>query len=193
MTMIATFAYGQFFYSPLSKHDYYVYNNSKDTLFLTEIDVGEWTPVKSNKIFDTIQIDGLGAKEIIFERHYEGEIRDIKQASQTEENRIIHKYEIWNIDTKTLLFQAVSYYEYRFENWMLDAPRVTIDTIDTIDTNDDNGWSRGFCSYTCDFSIDSVGKIKISLIKTTSTTNVPCTSDKKEGFYIFKNGQYIKE
>jgi hypothetical protein len=48
--------YGQ---SLLSNVDYYVYNNSIDTLYLTKIDSKANVPfsTKSHKIFDTIQID----------------------------------------------------------------------------------------------------------------------------------------
>lgn len=173
--------YGQLL---LSNADYYVYNNSMDTLYLTEIDIrtDKFLSSKSSKIFDTIQIDGIGSKEIIFERSYSGNFRNIMQAHQEEEFTKIHKYEIWNIDTKTLLFEAIRFYEFRFENW----------SILTIDTTDNNRWSRGICSYSYDFSIDSIGRIKINGTKKIST-NKECTPDKEEGFYIFTDGQYKKE
>ena len=162
--------YGQLF---LSNPDYYVFNNSKDTLYLTKIDIrtNEIFPTKSSKIFDTIQIDGTGSKEIIFERSYSGKYSNIMQAHQEEEFIKIHKYEIWNIDTKTLLFEAISSYEYRYENWHL----VT-----------------NHSSYAYDFSIDSTGRIKTSATKTIST-GAKCTPDKEEGIYTFTNGQYKKE
>ncbi len=168
--------YGQLL---LSNADYYVYNNSIDTLYLTKIDINSNEPFssKSSKIFDTIQIDGIGSKEIIFERSYSGNFRNIMQAHQEEEFTKIHKYEIWNIDTKTLLFEAISYYEFRFEYWSIIATRYA---------TDNDGWSRGICSYSYDFSIDSIGRIKTSGTKTIST-NKECIPDKEEGFYIFTN------
>ena len=173
--------YGQLL---LSNADYYLYNNSMDTLYLTKIDIStnEFFPTKSSKIFDTIQIDGIGSKEIIFERSFNGSFRNIMQAHQEEEYTKILKYEIWNMDTKILLFEAFSYYEFRFENW----------SIATNNSTDNDRWSRGVCSFNYDFSIDSIGRIKISGIKTIST-NKECTPDKEEGFYIFMNGQYKKE
>lgn len=162
--------------------DYYVYHDSKDTLFLTKLNVGHSSITnRSTTIVDSIQIDGKGSKEIIFERTYSGDFRNIMQAHQEEEFTKIHKYEIWNLDTKTLLFEAISFYEYQYENWSLV----------TNYTSNDDGWRRGFCSYSYNFSIDSIGRIKISEIKTIST-NEKCTPDKKEGFYIFTNGMYIK-
>lgn len=168
----------------LSNADYYVYNNSMDTLYLTKIDIRSnvMFPSRSSKIFDTIQIDGIGSKEIIFERPYCGNYRNIMQEHQEEEVTKIHKYEIWNIDTKTLLFEAISYYEFRFENWSILGVYAT----------DNDGWSRGNCSYSYGFSIDSIGRIKISGTKTI-VTNKECTPDKEEGFYIFTNGKYKKE
>lgn len=174
-------SYGQL---KLNNPDYYVYNNSKDTIYLTKIDfkTNGFLPKNSSKIFDTIQIDGIGSKEIIFERTYSGDYRNIMQAQQEEEFTKIHKYEIWNLDTKTLLFEAICFYEYRYENWSLVSNH----------TSTDDGWRRGFCSYSYNFSIDSIGRIKISEIKTIST-NGECLPDKKEGLYVFTNGMYLKE
>ena len=79
-------SYGQLV---LNNPNYYVYNGSKDTIYLTKLssqsEPSSFRPRPTTKIVDTIQIDGLGAKEVVFERHYEGEISDIKQAEQNEE------------------------------------------------------------------------------------------------------------
>lgn len=165
----------------LSNPDYYVYNNAMDTLYLTKIDVGE-DKIATSKIFDTIQLDGLDSKEIIFERRFTGSTRDIKQASQILENTKIFKYEIWNIDTKTLLFEAVSYYEHRYDNW----------DVLTRHTNDGSGSRRGYCSYSYNFSIDSIGRIEISNLTYIDQTNF-CKNDIKEGNYTFINGKYTYE
>jgi hypothetical protein len=182
--IMSNLIYGQLL---LSNADYYVYNNSMDTLHLTKIDfnTNKLLSTKSSQIFDTIQINGIGSKEIIFERSYSRNFRNIMQAHQEEEFTKIHKYEIWNIDTKTLLFEAISFYEFRFEYWSLLTNYAT-------DNNNNNGWSRGICSYNYEFSIDSIGRIKINGTKTIST-NKECIPDKEEGFYIFTNGQYKKE
>jgi len=65
--ILSNLIYGQLF---LNNIDYYVFNNSKDTLYLSKIDINrnEFLPSKSAEIFDTIQIDGIGSKEIVFER-----------------------------------------------------------------------------------------------------------------------------
>lgn len=153
--------------------DYYVYHDSKDTLFLTKIDVGYSSITnKSTTVVDSIQIDGLGAKEVIFERHYEGEINDIKQAEQTEESRKIHKNEIWNIDTKVLLFEAISDYEFHYDNW-----------------NIHNGSTKGICFYHYDFNIDSTGQIRIHNLIELKTGN-ECRADKSTGIYKYENNGY---
>lgn len=160
---------------------YYIYNNSKDTLFLTKIDVGE-IGSESNKISDSIQIDGLGSKEIVFERNYTGSTKDIKQASQTFEKTEIHKYEIWNIDTKTLIFEAVDEYKFSYDNWHF--PSIFPDSL--------KGYNKGLCSYQYDFSMDNKGQISIINLKYENVSN-NCVADRKEGIYTFIYGIYTHE
>jgi hypothetical protein len=164
-----------------NKSVFYIYNNSKDTLFLTKIDVGE-IGSESNKISDSIQIDGLGSKEIVFERNCTGLTRDIKEASQTFEKTEIHKYEIWNIDTKTLIFEAVDVYKFSYDNWRL--PNIFPDSL--------KGFNKGICSRKYEFSIDNKGLIRISNLKYENVAN-NCIADKKEGIYKFINGKYSYE
>lgn len=177
--------------SLLSNPDYYVYNNSKDTLYLTKIDVSKnetfWDrPLKTSKIIDTIQIDGIGSKEIVFERTYSGTSRIIMQAWQSKEDTKIHKYEIWNIDTKTLLFEAIYDYEFNYEYWSLPNELYPDSLFDK------NGWNKGICSYKYDFSLDNTLQITIVNIKYKNMNN-DCIADKKEGRYKFANGKYTNE
>ena len=86
------------------------------------------------------------------------------------------------MDSKTLLFEAISYYEFRSEYW---------NALMSYSAGGD-GKRMSFCSYSYDFTIDSIGRIKIGRAKTISTDK-KCTPDKEEGFYIFSNGQYKKE
>lgn len=171
----------------LSNPDYYVCNSGLDTLFLKNLDFRKnqpfgFRPANTTSIVDTIQLDGKGAKEIVFERTYSGVSEIIMQAHQSKEETIIHKYEIWNIDTKTLLFESVASYHFRFEYWSLLSDNFP----------ENNGWTTGFCGYDYPFSIDSTGRIEIGKATTISTQD-GCTPDKEEGFYIFTDGQYRKE
>lgn len=183
--IMSNLIYGQLL---LSNADYYVYNNSMDTLYLTKFDFrsNEFLHTKSSKIFDTIQIDGIGSKEIIFERSYSGNFRNIMQAHQEEELTKIHKYEIWNIDTKTLLFEAVDDYEFNYKNWRLPNESLPDSLFGK------SGWTTGSCSYKYNFSIDNNGQIYIVNIKY-KNMNSDCITDKKEGCYKFTNGKYTNE
>ena len=163
--------------------DYYVYNELKDTLFLTNIDVGESVICKSTVIVDSIQIDDLGSKEIVFDRTYAGQTREIKQASQIMEDTKIHKYEIWNIDTKTLLFEFIDDYDFHYDNWILHGNNP----------NGNDNRNEGVCIYNYNFSIDHSGQIKIDINPDVINTANNCKSNKKEGIYRFINGKYIKE
>lgn len=169
--------------SSLNNPDYYVYNDSKDTLQLTTIEVGKIIWRKSSIIVDTIQIDGIGSKEVLFARDYLGHTCDIKQVTQTLENTKIHKYEIWNIDTKTLLFEAIDKYEFNYNNWS------HLSTLRTEDSSSQNYLNKGKCSYKYEFSIDKNGQIIIDKIKYEKINN-NCLADKKEGIYKFSNGKY---
>ena len=159
-----------------------------DTLYLTKIDINTngFSPSKSTKIFDTVQIDGIGSKEIIFERTYSGIYRNIMQAHQEEEYTKIHKYEIWNVDTKTLLFEAIDDYEFNYDYWQLPN-WMYLDSL-----FDNNGWNIGSCSYQYNFSIDNKGQINITSIRYKKMNN-DCIADKKEGFYKFMDGKYMIE
>lgn len=180
--------YGQLL---LSNPDYYVYNNTMDTLYLTKIDVNKtetfWNrPLKSTKVYDTIQIDGIGSKEIIFERTYTGTSEINMQAFSSKDSTTIGKYEIWNIDTKTLLFEAIYEYQFNYESWQLHNWMASDSLFDK------NGWNIGRCSYKYNFSIDSTGQINIDSI-TYNNKNNDCIADKREGLYKYMNGKYTYE
>ena len=46
----------------------YFYNNQKDTIYLSDMDVPLSCQCKDLQVVDSIQIDGVGSKEIIFFR-----------------------------------------------------------------------------------------------------------------------------
>lgn len=173
--VIGNICSGQQVNDELIKHpDYYVYNDARDTLYLTKIDVGHFFSVKkSTVIFDSIQIDGTGPKEVVFYRVYSGSYNDIKQAYQSEEKTVLSKYEVWNIETKMLLFEAVNSYQFESDTWHIEF-----------------GNERIMCSYHYNFTIDSVGTITIlNFLELMNEGN--CNVDKSMGIYNYKNGQYI--
>lgn len=181
--------------------DYYVYNNLKDTIHLGKIHDGWVLPCDNLKIIDTIQIDGVGAKEIIFFRKCHVFAGGHGGTFDIEESIEISKYEIWNLATKQMIFDAINFYKSNYERFVARSIPSRV---------------KGFETYSYDFNIDSTGKITISNLKTTvkaytfkSKTikkkrkietvveEVPYsydfTSDKPIGTYKYLGGKYVRE
>lgn len=160
--------------------DYYVFNNTKDTIYLTNINLGQFTRTDSMKIVDSIQIDGIGTKEIIFVRYAHGSTNAHGGMFDIEDYRLITKYEIWNLDTKTLLFEAISDYKNIFNN----AYAYTFDC-----GSDSCRQGQGSANYKYDFTVNTNGHIRISNLKNT----FDCKPDHAEGSYKFLHGKYTLE
>ena len=183
------------------RENIYVYNNQKDTIFLSKIDAGIFFTCDDLKITDSIQIDGVGSKEIVFFRNCRGLKEDHGGTFDITESVKISKYEIWNLDSKQLIFEAISFYKSDYKrNQMHKDPQRT----------------KGVESWSYDFKIDSTGLITICKLKTKtkayklafnaektkaknqtvlekSPYNYNITSDKREGTYRYVNGNYIRE
>lgn len=180
--------YGQLL---LSNPDYYVYNNTMDTLYLTKIDVNKtetfWNrPLKSTKVYDTIQIDGIGSKEIIFERTYTGTSEINMQA--------FHQKTVLQLANMKygILIQKHCYLKpYMSINLTMSLGNFTIGWLQIVFLIKMD-WNIGRCSYKYNFSIDSTGQINIDSI-TYNNKNNDCIADKREGLYKYMNGKYTYE
>lgn len=181
----------------------YVYYNFRDTIHFSSIKTN-FTEIGGNpivevcdvpKIIDSLQIDGIGRKEIVFylfskfSNSQHGGTFSIVEATE------IGKYEIWNLDTKAILFEAINYKKNDFDSWRGGL----------------FPYSKGSEFYNYHFSIDSLGiiTIKYAVVKLNlekskenkktrkkSFSNVKYFSlkpDKEEGVYKFINGAYLKE
>jgi hypothetical protein len=158
--------------------DHYLFNNTRDTIYLTNEHLGQFTWTDSIKIIDSIQIDGIGSKEIIFNRLMHGYTSSHGGMYDIEDNIVIKKYEIWNLDTKTLLFEAISDYKNDFNNFYAY----------------DFQWGsyrkgQGSENYKYDFIVNKTGQVSISNLRKTMN----CKPDHAEGFYKFLNGKYALE
>jgi len=160
--------------------DYYAFNNTRDTIYLTIVDLGQFTHTDSIKIIDSIQIDGIGSKEIIFERCIYGNTNAHGGMYDIEDYIVIKKNEIWNLDTKTLLFEAVSDYKNDFNNAY---------AYDFHCGSDLCRQGKGSAYYKYDFTVNANGQILISNLKTT----FDCKPDHPEGSYQFLKGKYTLE
>jgi hypothetical protein len=132
----------------------YVYNNQKDSLYLSEINVSLSCKFKDLQVVDSIQIDGIGSKEIIFFRSYKGKDANVGSISITQEYVNASKYEIWNLDTKEKMFEATNFYRSKFDT-----------------KNVGGGGIKGVVSWSYNFRIDDAGTITISKLKTKTKTN----------------------
>ena len=165
----------------------YIYNNHKDTLNLTKLNLHGFFHCNTIVVFDSIQIDGTGSKEIIFYRNCSSSYGDHGGTFDIEESKEIGKYEIWNLDTKTLLFEAMNYYKFDYSRFIAQASITH---------------QQGIVSYEYDFSIDKKGNITIQNIRNNCVNNqkdslvvnsIECRPDHEEGIYIFKDGVFKKE
>lgn len=178
----------------------YLYNNEKDTIYLSKINIGNFCNCDL-KISDSVQIDGVGAKELVFYRNCSGSINEHGGTFDIDESTRISKYEVWNLDTKKMLFEAVTSYQSNYNRFNV------YNEIRHV---------KGFEHTSCQFKIDSIGTITISNIKSDSKAHsyewktikkkgknetiveeVPYTNlinhCSKEGKYVFVNGKYVLE
>jgi hypothetical protein len=177
----------------------YIYNNQKDTIYLSDMNVGLFCKCKDLQIVDSIQIDGVGSKEIVFLRNCRGENDEQGGTFVRSGYNKVSKYEIWNLDTKQLIFEATNYYKSKFDRNNLGSNRI-----------------KGVESWSYDFRIDDAGTITISKLKTSTKAkkfiidkkkssiknkvmykktpyNFDVRPDKTEGTYRYVDGKYSRE
>lgn len=174
--VLSQFSFGQLKLRNDKIPDHYVFNGARDTIYLTIEHLGQFNFTDTIKIIDSIQIDGIGSKEIIFYRCMQGYTSSHGGMYDIEDYIAIKKYEIWNLDTKTLMFEAISDYNNDFNNayaydFQLGSYRK----------------GQGNANYKYDFVVNKTGKVSISNLRNT----MDCKPDHPEGSYKFLNGIYI--
>lgn len=166
----------------------YLFNNSNDTLYLTEMYLGEWADMDTFLVIDSIQIDGVGSKEIIIYRKGSGQTESHGGTFDISESISMSKYEVWNLDTKTLLFTATNFYTIDYNSWHPHM-RFLSDSAKAV-----NRMGIGHCFYSYDFSMDSTGQITITNLNDKDPFNSKgCSAGIKEGVYLFRDGEYRLE
>jgi hypothetical protein len=153
----------------------YMYNDSKDTITLSSIDSSYGLCTCSlPKIVAEVQIDKKGAKEVVFYRkcHLINEFyrSSFRQTTRT----TIKKYDVWNLDSKQLLFEAKSYYKSKF---------------DGIDPNPQKvpRHQKSTKQYQYSFRLNKKGTIQIKHLRGKLKDLVKL----KEGSYLFTDGKYV--
>jgi hypothetical protein len=181
LLVLCQFSFGQLSLRPKANiPDFYTFNNTRDTIFLTIVHLGHFTQTDSIKIIDSIQIDGIDSKELVFERYMHGNTNAHGGMFDIEDYIVIKKYEIWNLDTKTLLFEAVSDYKNDFNNSYAYDFHCGLASCRQ---------GQGSAKYIYDFTINTNGHIRITNLKNTTD----CMPDHAEGSYKFLNGKYTIE
>lgn len=154
----------------LRRYITFLNHDKKDTIFLTMKN-----KFQSNSCFiEQIQIDNQGMKEVHITWTYTKPfgLGDYvgNETSSSSELKFVH-HELWNLDTKELIFSALSYYRLEEYFQMRNTENHTLT----------------YSEY--DFTLSETGKIILTNAKKSSNT----TLDKAEGVYIYNNGKYTKE
>lgn len=155
-----------------SKYLVYKRNNQLDTLSFSD---NSYIAFPDTFTLRAIQIDGKGLKEILvtWNLPYIDTIGGKTNKVQLTFN------EIWDLDTHQKLFSAQSNF---YEHYVSSLLRV--DGADTL-------YEETICAYSYDFIVNNTGQITIRNLKKNFQPANCCRIDNMEGFYIFKNGQFI--
>lgn len=158
----------------LSNQRHYVYNNGQDTIFFSSIiEHGMFTFCDDVQLLDSIQVDGKGRKELVFYRYCKTQIAQHGGSYDRTGTQTKGQYEIWNLDSKTLIFSATNTYLNRYRNF--------------------NAYSnpkhqKGLDMYRYKFRINEEGVISIKYLFRTKNSPI----DHAEGKYIYRKGGYQK-
>lgn len=117
------------------KDAFYVYNKKKDTLFFPKIDREGFGSLFFN-VEDSIQIDNKENKEIILTINLDYVVSDHGGTFDILKRKKYLKYEIWNLDTKSKVFEFYKTYEHNYNEF--DAYKKPEK-------------SRGSQNFSCDF------------------------------------------
>lgn len=152
---------------------FYVFNHDKDTIFLSSLSrFGPWTQCKKYKIKDSIQVDQKGAMEMVFFRKCFCLIEEHGATYDISEKITFKKYEVWDLDNKKLLFEAMSTYRVSFDRYFIhQEPRR----------------KKGRSYYRYKFSMNSSGQIKLSKFLRVGRKY----PDNQKGTYVFSAGNYM--
>ena len=179
----------------------YTYHDNKDTIFFTPFKDLLFFSTYTIKLVDSIQVNGTGSRELLFYCSGSGRVDRHGGSFDIDENYTISRYELWDIDAKKNIFDAVFDYHCDFTraDMRLYSPA-----------------RRGNESWSYRFTIDSTGTISISHLKTSVKAyitslvtvvkngkdgfkaeriplNYELVPDNPEGIYRYSNGKYLRD
>ena len=172
----------------------YIYNHSKDTLKLSTVkNIGDFTFCLDTEVFKEISIGNSNERGIVFfsnckaytSRH--GGMFDFSGEAK------LTKYEIWNLKTKELLFEAINSYHFDFKGYYAYGLILAINKNGEVEKNT---FGEGIYFYQYDFIIDENGRITIKNLESDLSGEVLYEfffkPDNEEGVYEFVAGKYKK-
>lgn len=159
-------------------------NNLNDTIFLAPIVPHSFCVYEKIEIIDSIQINGIGAKEVVIYRKCSADVQKEGGTFSIREKVKIGKIEVWDVDAKELLFEGTTSLDkqYFYSDAYQNSPN-----------------SEGFCAYQYSFKINSKGiiNIKKELVESNpeydDTIKNYCPSNLKEGIYHYTKNGYEKK
>ena len=151
-------------------NDYYVYNDFKDTLELSSFGL-LGCACDEPKLFKSIQLDSSGQKEIFIIRNCKGRNEMHGGTYDISEKIKFHKLEVWNLDTKVLLFEFKDRYKNKFDIFRTDMQPTV---------------QKGTCSYLCKIKVDNMGIIQLS----NCHANSDCSFKPTEGKFQLIGQEY---
>lgn len=179
----------------------YVYNNTKDTIlftnFLPKFSTIGFNPKSSLcgdiKIVDSIQVDGIGRKELVFYftctffNSQHGGTFDIDESVE------IGKYEIWNLDTKSVIFEVIDHKKTNFNRFIAGQPKANGNTCYKSDVTFDEFGTITVKNVKTGCSVESEKKVKSrGKRKKNSRTTTDITGKNQEIVYKFEGGKYVE-
>lgn len=162
--------------NPHLNPDYYTYHQTKDTIFFERLKLGLFTFTDALQIVDSVQIDGAGAKELVFVRLCKGHKEEHGGTFDISDYKEIKQYEVWNLDSKTLLFKAMAQYKNEYNN-----------SYAYFQSFADCQQGKGTATYQYDFIVAKNGSISISNLMASEA----CKPDHAVGIYKFVDGNFI--
>ncbi len=179
----------------------YVYNNTKDTIFFTNFkprfSALGFDPKVSLcgdiKIVDSIQVDGIGRKELVFyfnctfSNSQHGGTFDIDESVE------IGKYEIWNLDTKSAIFEVIDFKRTNFNRFISGQPKANGNTCYKSDVTFDDSGTITVKNVKTDCSVENEKKVKSrGKRKKDKRTTTDIEGKKLEIVYKFIDGKYTR-
>jgi len=182
-------------------------NASKDSIsifpFLAVPSLFNFVYCDSLSMIDSLQIDGHGAKEVVFYRHFTAHLKHEGSTLVSKDNYELEKIEIWNIDTKTVLFEKIiGYTNHHYSNSVTSQRKISsteefklefiIDHLGVIHVIDKKGLHSIMKSIPSHLEFGDPYSPVIGVYGESENRREVCP-EMKSSYYEYRNGVYQKK